>query len=204
MIENLDGEIWKTIPTYEGLYEVSNLGRIKSLKRDWYNPGKKCWGVKKERILKQRLNTGYMRCPLQKNTKDKNAKAVHRLVMWAFVGYSPLTVDHIDGDKTNNKLENLRYLSHRENVSSAALKKSKSGCVGVAWCKRRNKWRARVRHNMVEYSLGEHINVEDAILAVKNKHKELDIANAPIKPHPHKHEMSLKYLSQNASTPNQF
>ena len=99
-------EIWKPIPNYEELYMVSNLGRVKSVKRD--------------KILKEQLNErGYLRVSLSKNNKQK-IYSVHRLVMITFIGYEEgKQVNHIDGDKTNNRLDNLEWTTQSENMKHA-------------------------------------------------------------------------------------
>ena len=102
--ENTMKEIFKPIPGYEGLYEISNLGRVKSLK------------FSNERILKPCLNNiGYPRVGLLKGGAQKN-KFIHRLVLLAFIGESELQVNHINGIKTDNRLENLEYCTASENI----------------------------------------------------------------------------------------
>jgi predicted XRE-type DNA-binding protein len=99
-------EEWRDIPDWEGYYQVSNLGQVKSFHR-------------KGRMLKQGTsNKGYRRVVLQ-NKGIKRYISVHRLVMLAFHGPSDLTVNHIDGDKTNNALTNLEYCTVSENVFHA-------------------------------------------------------------------------------------
>lgn len=112
-------EIWKPIKNYEGLYEVSNHGRVRSLDR-WRISGRyKCAMLYKGRILKPGKNAvGYLKVDLSKNGKQKTCR-VNRLVLAAFVGSSDLEGNHIDGDKENNKLENLEYLTCSENHKHA-------------------------------------------------------------------------------------
>lgn len=116
-------EIWKPIEGFEGLYEVSNLGRIKSIKRNTTKGG----------ILKLYTNkqNGYVYAGLTKNNRRKTFR-VHRLVMSTFVGWSELQVNHIDGDKTNNKLSNLEYCTGSENMIHAY----KNNLEKVTWNKR--------------------------------------------------------------------
>lgn len=101
-------EIFKDIPEYEKVYQVSNLGNVKSLTR----PGAK------EKLLKGEIDQyGYIRISLTKNGKTKKYK-VHRLVMMTFNNTtdSSLQINHIDGNKKNNKLENLEWCTASYNT----------------------------------------------------------------------------------------
>lgn len=106
-------EIWKDIPNYEG-YQVSNLGRVKSLERI------DALGHRlKEKILKPQLNSnGYYKVVLCKNSIKKKY-FVHRLVYEAFNGQIPegLQVNHINEIKTDNRLENLNLMTAKENMN---------------------------------------------------------------------------------------
>lgn len=108
-------EIWKPIASYEGLYEVSSHGRVKSLERFQNNKGKP--QLVKGKILKQSVsNCGYKRVELCKNGCRK-AFSVHRLVACAFVHNSENKphVNHIDENKTNNHFTNLEWCTATEN-----------------------------------------------------------------------------------------
>lgn len=114
-------EIWKDIPDYEGRYQVSNMGRVKSLKRkvrsvNWYS-GKEFFRTVPERILKpgRSCKSGHLSVVLE---HGGTGKPVHQLVMRAFVGNPPhgMEVLHINGNPTDNRLENLRYGTRTENI----------------------------------------------------------------------------------------
>ena len=102
-------EIWKDIPDYEGLYQVSNYGRVKSLH------------FGKEKLLKPQPNSnGYLRVYLYKEKKQK-LKYVHQLVAIAFIpNNNPIEkteINHIDENKENNCVNNLCWITHKENCN---------------------------------------------------------------------------------------
>ncbi len=167
-------EIWKDIPNYEGLYQVSNLGRVKSLERKVKNT-KKSFRIIKERIIKQNIsNKGYNNLKLSKNNKPKTY-FVHKLVAMAFLNHSPcglkLVVDHIDNNSLNNKVENLQLISHRKNISKE--KKGKSKYTGVSWYKRDKKWKSNINIKGKNKYLGLFENEYDAHLAYQKALSQL-------------------------------
>ena len=113
---NLEKEVWRDIPEYEG-YQVSNLGRVKSLER--FKKGKNGSSVTvKEKILKPQLVHGYYQIGLHKNSIQK-FYLVHRFVWEAFNGQIPegYEVNHINEVKTDNRLSNLNLMTHKENMN---------------------------------------------------------------------------------------
>lgn len=116
-------EEWKPIKNYENEYEVSNLGRVRSLDRYIKSISSKTGlQFKKGQILKQKTNkvTGYKTITLWRDNKQKGYN-VHRLVAEHFlpVKDGKNTVNHINGDKTNNRVGNLEWVSYGENLSHA-------------------------------------------------------------------------------------
>ena len=109
-------EEWRDIEGYEGLYQVSNLGNVKSLER--VVNGGNAYYVKPEKNLKlNEMKIGYSRVTLTKDAKQDQFY-VHRLVAKAFIpnpdGFNE--VDHIDADRKNNNVSNLRWVTHFENM----------------------------------------------------------------------------------------
>lgn len=110
---DLPDEEWRPLPTYETLYEISSYGRVKGLTGTRHR--------NRPHILTQRLSVGgYPTVVLVKNTMTKTP-VVHRFVMLAFRGPRPKGshINHVDGIKTNNRLDNLEYCSPKENAQHA-------------------------------------------------------------------------------------
>lgn len=117
-------EIWKDIPGYEGRYQASTFGRIKSLDRTikqicrWGCEVEKTHRGKILKIDKKINNSGYHFVSLG----DGPTHAVHSVVMITFVGPRPFEkahINHKDGDKKNNRIDNLEYVSCKENLRHA-------------------------------------------------------------------------------------
>ena len=127
-------EIWKDIKGYEGLYQVSSFGRVKSLQ------GRGA----KERLLKTFFTGGYFRVTLCNQTGRRN-HLVHRLVAGAFLSNQnhKEEVNHIDGNKRNNSVENLEWTTRAENMQHAyntsprkykgVIQFDKNGCQIKQW-----------------------------------------------------------------------
>jgi hypothetical protein len=126
-------ENWRPVAGYEGLYIVSDWGRLMSL------PGKSKAGGFRQL---DKTKFGYFRVKLRKNDKNMTFM-VHRLVAAAFIGPCPPNkeIDHIDGNRTNNTLPNLRYLTSSENQKAAITRNrrvysgEKNAFAKLTWAK---------------------------------------------------------------------
>lgn len=170
-------EEWKDIKDYEGLYQISNFGRVKSLSRIVklrYDT------LTKERILtpgefkNTRYNTQTMR--LSKNKIGKTYK--YATMVWDHFGDKPrnghkLQVDHIDNNPKNNHISNLQLLTNRENCSKDIDKtKTTSKYIGVHF--NRGKWQTEISVGGKRICLGRFTTEEEAHNAYQEKLKEIN------------------------------
>jgi len=158
-------EIFKKIKGYPD-YEVSNLGRVKSL----------CFN--KERILKAGIGSGgYLNVRLY-NPNPKSFD-IHKLVAIAFLNHNPdgttkIVVDHINHVKTDNRTDNLQLITHRKNLSKDRVRYNYSSkYVGVSWHKNRNKWIASIGVDGKLKHLGYFTNELEASQSHQTALKEL-------------------------------
>lgn len=117
----MEKEFWNDVVGYEGLYQISNLGRVKASARTFADKNGRVSRLK-EKILKQSIsNTGYYYVSLRKDNAAITTN-VHRLIAEAFIPNpeKKRCVNHIDGDKTNNAIQNLEWVTHKENMQHAS------------------------------------------------------------------------------------
>jgi hypothetical protein len=164
-------EIWKDILGYEDKYQVSSLGRVKSL--NFKN-------TKTQRLLKlNRVTKGYLSVQLCKDGKQKYFE-VHQLVAMAFLNHircgHRIIVDHKDNVRANNRLDNLQLLTNRENVVKEIDRtKTTSKYTGVTISKPSGKWVSKTTVNGKTKVLG-YFNTEaeaseyyqNALIAINN------------------------------------
>lgn len=126
-----DREIWQPVVGYEGMYEVSNYGHVRSIDRVVPHPSYGIAVRKGQEIKPQLGRRGYLLVPLHQNGKLAT-KAVHRLVAEAFIGPRPdkHQINHIDCSKQNNSLPNLEYVTRSENMKHAYA----NGLIVVPYC----------------------------------------------------------------------
>ena len=124
-------EIWKDIKDYEGLYQVSNKGRIKRVERDYickhYAGGNSKYTLKEQILKPRKSNTNYLQVGLVKNKKQKHF-SIHKLVANAFIenpnNYK--IINHKDSNIENNNVENLEWCTQSYNIQYAYNNKTKT------------------------------------------------------------------------------
>lgn len=173
-------EIWKSVIGYEGYYEVSNLGNVKSVDRVIKYSNNKTY-VYKGKLLKKTLHSiNYYTVHLTINNKG-GVFLVHKLVAGAFLSHNMtgniLVVNHKDFNKTNNNIENLEIVTNRENSNRKHLKHS-SKYTGVSWYKPSKKWIVYIGINKKNKYLGLYENEYNAHLAYEKALAELLLKEA--------------------------
>lgn len=142
--------VWRTIEEYPS-YSVSSAGEVRNDETGRIlSPGKG--------------KNGYFTVTLCKDNKSKS-QLVHRLVALHFIPNpgSKRCVDHSDGNPLNNKIENLRWATHRENCANSKMQSNNtSGIKGVHWYKRDSKWQVYIRIEGVSTHLGYFATLEEA------------------------------------------
>ena len=155
-------ENWKDIKGYEGHYQVSNLGRVKSLKRGH------------NKLLSERFGGRYRKASLCKNGGIKD-KYIHILVAEAFLGYEQgrlsIVIDHINGDRLDNRLENIQIITQRENINRSIKKDSDLYGIRNAY---KDKWYSQIRVGSETFHLGTFETKERASIAYQFALMQLD------------------------------
>jgi hypothetical protein len=167
-------EIWKDIPNYEGIYQVSNLGRVKSLLRKKWS-GRVYYDVN-EKILSTSCST--FKYDIVRLYKDKkvNTRTLHSLVAEVFLNHlscgHKIVIDHINNNPKDNRAENLQVVTQRFNCKKNQSIYS-SQYKGVNWDKASDKWVSRIEINRKAIFLGRFKTELEAHQAYQNKLKEI-------------------------------
>lgn len=162
-------EIFKDVIGYEGLYQVSNLGNVKSLSRFAWNG--KVYHKMPERILKNRNDSkGYHFISVCKNG-IRVQKRIHQLMAQSFFGYRyderKLIINHKNFIRTDNLLSNLEVVTNRENTNLKHIPHT-SKYTGVCWDKAKGKWRSAITVNGKIVYLGKFDDEYEAHLYYEN------------------------------------
>jgi hypothetical protein len=175
--KELSNEIWKDVVGYEGLYQVSNLGRVKSLRIYIENRGGS-FRERGERILKNCSDKdGYKLVGLSKD-KVRMSKRVHRLVAEAFLPNpnNLLTINHKNTVKYDNRVENLEWDSYRDNnIKKHNKNKTSSKLTGVCFKKQNNNWTAHISLNGKQSHLGSFNKEEYANIMYTEAYNNIDV-----------------------------
>ena len=153
-------EEWREIKGYEGFYDVSNKGRVRSYPRS----GTPTLTIK---IAKQWVHKGYYRVALWRN--NKGVQCSPHLLVWDTFGDEPrngriLQVDHIDENKLNNSIKNLQLLAARDNLRKSKKYHKEEGVpVGVHWDKVSKKYRLQLQENNIKRHYGRFSDLQSAI-----------------------------------------
>lgn len=124
--------IWKEIEGFEGLYEVSDNGKVRRMERVFQRRDGKILPISSRELKLCIDKYGYVYVCLQKG-KDRIHKTIHRLVLETFTSAKDLQVNHIDGNKLNNNLSNLEWVTSKENINHSiitGLRKYSNKAVG--------------------------------------------------------------------------
>jgi hypothetical protein len=154
-------EIWKDIPGYEGMYQVSDLGNVKSLPRQIKRKDGRICFFKGTFLKKVDNGDGYLVVNLKSKTYF-----VSVLVAMAFLNHTPskykIIVDHINNIRNDNRLNNLQLITTRKNTSKDKIGKGSSKYTGVYWGKRAKKWCSTIVFNSKKIYLGSFETEEQA------------------------------------------
>jgi hypothetical protein len=162
LLSRLGIEFWKDIPEFEGIYQVSNLGNVRSL--NYRRSGK-------TKILKHLIVNKRYSVNLYKNKIPYPNSKISVLIAKAFLNHkscgTKLVVDHIDNNPINDNLYNLQILTHRENLTKDSV--NKTGYTGVSKCSNGNKFYAQIIINKKYYYLGSYKNEQEAAQAYQKE-----------------------------------
>lgn len=135
----------------------------------FWKEGRACNKIKKGSEAGTMTHNGY-------RTVSVNGSTIrtHRLVYILHFGYAPYMIDHINGDKLDNRIENLRPADDFTNQFNSKMNiKNTSGVKGVVWCKDRDKWKVQIQKNKKTHFFGYFDTIEEAEICMKNARKTL-------------------------------
>lgn len=167
-------ENWKPVAGFEDIYEVSDLGNVRSLDRVVNSDKRGTLRVRGRVLRGGRASTGYLSVAL---CRDGGCRSytIHELVARAFIGPRPegADIDHIDGNRTNNLPANLRYVSHLMNTRNITKANAKSGALGV-YPNGKSGWQAQIMRDGKTVYLGTYKSIEAASAARADYEQKVD------------------------------
>jgi len=156
------------VPTFGGIMAIDfDQGKLHELFQ--YKDGNLIWRESRRKaragnVAGRKKSNGY--CEVHVNGR---LHGTHRIIFMMFHGYMPKIIDHIDGDPSNNKIENLREASIAQNaMNSKKPSNNTSGFKGVYFCNRTNKWVAQCWALNTKHNLGHFQDIQDAAKAVSD------------------------------------
>ena len=189
-------EIWKDVPNYENYYKISNRGNLVSLDRVviYKRGGKRLFKGQK---INASMCNGYRTTSLSKNGVQRTFK-IAQIVAMAFLNHKPdgysLIIDHINGVRDDDRVENLQIVTCRENSSTCFRSNDGSFTsehIGVYWYKATSKWMAQLRHDRKRINLGYFENEIDASNAYQKALAKIE--DGVFDPDDYKPKWSSKY-----------
>lgn len=158
-----EAEVWREMRIWGNDYLVSSHGRLRRKGND------KCRAFSVDKY-------GYYKITLSMGRKNRKSYRVHKLIALAFLGDpNGLHVNHIDGNKKNNNINNLEYVTNRENVAHGMIRRGK--IVGAIYCKRSQKWISNLNVDGKLKRLGTFDTAEDAQSAFRSALRQHGLEN---------------------------
>lgn len=152
-------EEWRDVPNYEGYYQVSDFGRVRSLDRTLTD---RIGRVKfhEGKVIKGSISNGYKQTTLWGDNTSRGF-TFSQLVAMAFLGHKPsghdLVIDHINGDRLDDRVGNLQIVTHRANLTTCFRSNEdsfSSKYTGVCWSISESKWKVSIRFKEASFYLG--------------------------------------------------
>ncbi len=157
--------IWKSIPSFEGQYEASVDGQIRSLERFSIR------ATVRACVMKGNVRPdGYSAVTLADGKGDYKSYLTHRIIYLAHVGpiMPGMAIDHINGDRKDNRVNNLRLVTPSQNQMNRASANKRGIPTGIYWCETRKRWVVQIKVNGRAVARKRVGKLEDAVLLRKS------------------------------------
>jgi len=180
-------EEWEEVPGLNCYYLASTFGRIYSVAREYnfqMRNGETQIRKSPGRLLNQMIvSSGYLRVQISIDGVKRKYYS-HLLIAWTFLdhGQDRNLVNHKDLDKTNNKVFNLEWTTHRENSLHGHAGRTKTGVPGIYFHPTRNRYQGSILFNGKRYQIGDHKTIDQAKEAYSKKMVEFGLSNTRYAP----------------------